>query len=80
MSKINWAKVIPVSVFFFTLWLLQGALNTLWEAIPTGGGEYPSGNDIWNAYYLMSVSTLVSSWGVAWASYRFNTALYKPKE
>ena len=77
MGRINWAKVIPTCVFFFTLWLLQGALSTLYEAVEKGCREYGCGDRIAVAYQFLSLSTLVSAGGVAWASWRFNTAFHK---
>ncbi|RUW85004.1 hypothetical protein [Mesorhizobium sp. M1E.F.Ca.ET.063.01.1.1] len=78
MSKIQWATIIPVGVFCLALWLLQSALGTLYAAIePTCIGG--CGNDVANAYGLLSLSTVVSAAAVAWASYRFNTALYRGK-
>ncbi|MDX8540084.1 hypothetical protein RFM23_20910 [Mesorhizobium abyssinicae] len=76
MSKIKWATIIPVGVFCLALWLLQSALATLYAAVePTCIGG--CGNNVASAYGLLSLSTLVSAAAVAWASYRFNTALYK---
>ncbi|MBZ9942428.1 hypothetical protein LB533_15135 [Mesorhizobium sp. BR1-1-13] len=76
MSKIKWATIIPVGVFCLALWLLQSALATLYAAFePTCLGS--CGNKIAAAYQMLSLSTVVTSVAVAWASYRYNTALYK---
>ena len=77
VGRINWAKVIPTCVFFFVLWLLQGQLSTLYEAVEKTCGEFSYGNKIAVAYQLLSLSTLVSAGGIAWASWRFNTAFHK---
>ncbi|RWO20302.1 hypothetical protein [Mesorhizobium sp.] len=63
MGFINWAKVIPTCVFFFTLWLLQGALSTLYDAIEANCGMTGCGESIAVAYQMLSLSTLVSAGG-----------------
>ncbi|MDQ0324614.1 hypothetical protein J2R99_000463 [Rhodopseudomonas julia] len=76
MGRINWASVIPTCVFFFVLWLLQGQLSTLHDAIETTCGDTSCGREIGVAFQLLSLSTLVSALAVAWASWRFNTAFH----
>lgn len=77
MGRINWAKVIPTCVFFFVLWVLQGQLSILYDAVEANCGENTCGEKIANAYQLLSLSTLVSAGGIAWVSWRFNTAFHK---
>lgn len=77
MGRVNWAKVVPTCVFFFVLWLLQGQLSTLYEAVEATCGDSGCGEKIAVAYQLLSLSTLVSAGGIAWASWRFNTAFHK---
>lgn len=76
-GRLNWRVIIPGGVFIFAFWLLQSALSTLYAAIePTcGGGSY--GEKIAAAYQLLSLSTAITAAAVAWASYRFNTSLYR---
>ncbi|MER9445199.1 hypothetical protein NKI79_28235 [Mesorhizobium sp. M0340] len=76
---INWATVIPTAVFFIALWLLQSALSTLYEAVEASCGVFSCGEKIAVAYQFLSLSTVVSAGAAAWASYRFNTAIYKGK-
>lgn len=76
---IDWAVVIPTAVFFVALWLLQSALSTLYEAVEVSCGDLSCGEKIAIAYHFLSLSTVVSAGAVAWASYRFNTAIYKGK-
>ena len=77
MGRVNLAKVIPTGVFFLVLWLLQGQLSTLYEAVEANCGDTGCGEKIAIAYQVLSLSTLVSAGGIAWRSWRFNTGFHK---
>lgn len=79
MRPIKWQIVIPAAAFAVTLWLLQGQLSSLYDAAEATCNEMTGcAREITVAYGLLSLSTLVSAAGIAWASYRLNTALSKP--
>lgn len=74
-ARLNWATIIPTAVFCLTLWQLQSALATIYSAAQLAPQVKPG--RIGRAHEMLWLSTFFASFAVAWASYRFNTALYK---
>lgn len=72
---LNWATAIPTVVFCVALWQLQSSLETIYAAAELAPGI--KRNKIGRAHELLWFSTFFAAFAVAWASYRFNTALYK---
>lgn len=75
---LNWATVIPTAIFCISLWQLQASLATIYAAAELAPQGKPG--QIGKAYQILWYSTFFASFAVAWASYRFNTALYKRVE